>query len=667
MANSFLDKFRSGLKAVQSQQILSLISKERDRGSITTIDEFKARLLELTQRLAGTTISPTLNLYLGKIGDLIDSDSFNFMIERIEDDLTAAFSEANDIDEVLSSHESIINDVVLKSLELAINDLESKIDSLEFLNKLSSGFDNAIFNTFRASQNSRSAFNEGVVFVDPKTRLQTEPTNEASIDLIGEKLILKSQLDTVVEIASIRQIFDSEARASELPVETAANSLKNILDRTSGTYWSQSILLTKPVSTGVLTKLELNLGSVQTINYLQVEPFTKMGLKLFKIYYLDGNNQPVDILVNPIDLQTTNKFFFRNISTQKLIVVLQNNNYIETQFEIKPESPLVENTESIEGIRTELNDLISSPKIKSVLGLNTEVKKKYRKYIEYQIGIDNIEVGLNKFEETSLYLSKSEKVEKCKQVALKTIEKRSIQLNAGIEYTIDTQPLDFEDMFNTSLEYYLVKRDFREDGSLVNSFSLPLQPIHASVVRHERLILNSKSNSSLLNNDIGYLQFYTDETIEEFFVYRNGILLTPTDLTMINPLEEDGWLLSESFSERDPGQVSRMKIAIQIQQPALSDIYTVSYTPLLGDTIALPQSSTSPAVLVDLTGSQDAWLGRENIVYFNDKKLGVEIIYSLLNLVVVLRRNTSNVTLTPVLEEYVVTTGTKNSNKFGEV
>jgi hypothetical protein len=678
MANTFLDKFRSGLKAAQSRQLMALLSKEKERGNITTVEEFKERLLELTNTLVGSTLTPTIELFLAEFGDRIDSASFNFMLERIEDDLKSAFEEANSIDEILDAHETIVNDAVLKNLEFAINDLESKIESLEFLNKTSFGFDNATFNTFRITQNIRSAFNEGVVFTDPKTQLTNSPQNEAFIDFIGEKLLLRAGNDLKTRIVSVRQVFDVQAKASELPVEFINSNINNIIDERIGTFWLQSILLSNPQKEkGHYTKLELDLGSVQTINFLHLEAILLAPVDLFKISYLNENNQIIDILTNPIEIKTSNKLYFNSIATSKLYITFRNRNFFETQFEIKPDSPLVSLTRDplnssqlIESIKPELLEVVSSPEIRTILGINLSSTKTTRKYYEYFIGFDNIIVGLNKFDETSIFVSKTEKVDHCGQVAVKVLDKRPFsetEDSSTIEYTTETSPVNLTTFFHGSIEYYLLKRDFNADGVLINNISVPILPLNVSQIRHERVILSKKSDELLTTNDIGFLQFYTDELITEMKVYRNGEEMTPTDLSVINPAETDGWLLDEGESERDPKQTTAMKIAIQIQQPNPIDIYTVSYTPTRSDTVVLPQSlATSPAIVTDLTGYLDAWLGPDNITYFASKKKSIPIEYSLLNLVIVLRRNTADATLSPIVEEYLLATSTIDSKKFEE-
>ncbi len=674
--NSFLNTFRSGLKEIQSRQLLTLLTREKVQGNITTLDEFKTRLRELTAKLTATTIQPTLNLFLAEVGDLIDSDSYNFMLERIQDDLQSAFDEANTIDEVINAHETIINDVVLKNLELAVNDLESKIESLEFINGTTSGFDNAIFNTFRVTQNARSSLDEGVVFTDPKTSIPLDATNAATIDFIGEKLILGTNINEIVQIKSIRQIFDVESRASEIPVNTPNSNINNIIDNTIGTFWSQSVLLSKPVNPfGIITKLELDLGAIRSINSVQIEPIFLAPVYLSKISYLDGNNQYQDILTNPILVNSTNKLFFNSISTSKLLLTFNNTNYYETQFELKAPSPTTltsaaSSQELVQSISQQLDQEVIDPRRRTALGLSNLPIGIDRKFYEYFIGFDNIQTYNLFFQENSLFSSSTLKVNKCGQVGVKVLDKRPISPNindVSITYEEDTDLLDSDIYPHCSIEYYLLKRDFSAAGTLLNNTTIPVLPLNKTSIRHERLILSQKTSPSLTTNNIGYLQHYTDEAITEILVYRNGVLLTPTDLITINPLETNGWLIDTDRTNRQPFQQLPMRVAINIQNPNPTDIYTVSYTLKVSDTVQIPEDFNNyEGTIVDLTGYLDAWVGRDNIVYFSGKSRSRDIEYSLLNLGIILRRNSSNVTLTPVVEEYLLASASLDTRKFGD-
>ena len=98
----------------------------------------------MIRELTGTFLKPTLALFAAEEHSLIDSEEYNFMLDRVQDDLEAAFEEANNIDEVQKAHEAIMRDVELKNLRAGVAELESKIDLHEFLGRDLNGFDSAV-------------------------------------------------------------------------------------------------------------------------------------------------------------------------------------------------------------------------------------------------------------------------------------------------------------------------------------------------------------------------------------------------------------------------------------------------------------------------------------------------------------------------------------------
>jgi len=119
----YLEKYRSALAKTQGQQVLKTLLGKKDSGEIRNLDEFKDRLKKLTTELLSNKIRPTFRLWPAIPGEEISSEQYNDMLERIHNDLETAFREANTIDEVLAAHCELINNVSLKVLRYAINNI----------------------------------------------------------------------------------------------------------------------------------------------------------------------------------------------------------------------------------------------------------------------------------------------------------------------------------------------------------------------------------------------------------------------------------------------------------------------------------------------------------------------------------------------------------------
>lgn len=675
---NYLHSFRSGLKENQSKQILALISREKDRGSITTIEEFKKRLQELTAFLLDEQIKPTLTLFLGKSQDIIDSTSYNFMMDRIKDDLNTSFLELNTIDEVLAAHEQIINNVVLKNLELAVNELESKITGLEFINSNNLGFNDSVVNNFNTLTTTELINNRPAVFIDPKTKAVSSNSNYAAqLDIIGEKLILGSRIQSAVTISKIRQVFDNEAVASDKEVNYPDSDINNIVDNTLGTYWVYNTMLSQPPNEGVITKLELSLSTSQTINYLELLPIAENTIELIGIGILDANNQFQSILTQAVPVKTVNKFYFNSITAQKVYLSFRNKNYSYSQYVEVEHTPFnviqndltVNSNSEIIGLQI-VSDQVADVRILDTLQVsNPEISQAFYSYL---IGFDNINVGFNQFKEFSFFISPSKTIRNLGQLGLYSTEKLAMGSINSVNTEYVESPQDPTAYLHGNIEYYLIKKDFDINNKLIDSNTIPLLPINKAQIFYERLLLNEKAAPTDVFPSVGTLQFFTlnngyhsvDNPQGSIKVYRNGELLESANPTL-GPnatLETDGWTTHSYINT----PLQKMEVKIKIQNPGVKHIYTVSYEPALStiDTVEETQTFNQytgiGSSVVDLIGKLNTILSKNRFLKFFNITNGKKISYSVVNLIIVLRRNSANLNLTPVVDSYLMVTGERN-------
>lgn len=699
--SQYIDKFAGTINKRQSDQILKLLSRYRNTGQIRSIQEFTQKLESLMRELTSTTIQPLLRLYVGEKGTDIDSESYNFMLDRVEDDLITAFEEANNIDEVQRSHEAIIRDVILKNLRSAVAELDSKITLFEFLNKDLRGFDSAIFSTFRESKEERT-LREGVqtkiFFVDPRLSNEEIPASEdASFELVGERLVLATQSSTFHTINSVRQIFDSNSPQSELVVEPPDNNILNIIDNTKGTFWLQSMLFTKD-KPYIKTKLEFSLGSVKEINVIEIELASKHGLFLESIHYVDGNNVVTDLGIDEQFIESVASVKISKIATSRIILTFRNESSTKAIFEYEEDSESIEmqanrrsnvdnnipsptyskfnvvSNNLIKNAQKDLDDLISSQKVKDVINVSTPESNTFTGY-EFLTGVDNVRLGISKYRDKSIYVSTPLTVSDIGEIGLKTEETRPyIDASTGQIYITSTT-YDIEDTltgdssisigeksntwFQSSIEYWITRVDLNADGSINRTTTFPILPLDTERIYHERLILDSKSSDSLENNDLGSTMFYTTRTDGDIKVYRNGILIE----------YGVGWDDVTTSSDRTPNNLTPMKFNIQILDRLAGDIFTVSYTPVVSSTSSIPKTldeyvSQGGLKVVDLVGDLTARVGSGQIITLD--RVGKMGSGSKVYLAIIMRQNAADSSLTPAVEEYTLVAGTKDPTKFEE-
>lgn len=694
----YLDKFKGIIGKKQTEQILKLLNKKRNQGQIRTVKEFSEQLQGLVRELTSTVLTPSLKLWLGVQDEVIDSETYNFMLDRVQDDLEASFEEANKIDEVQKSHEAIVRDVILKNLRAGVAELESKISLYEFLNKDLRGFDSAVFSTFRESKEARTQRGDAqasVIFLDPRTNLLIPNTEDATVELVGERLTLPNDLVEQHSIRNIRQIFDSETPQSELIVEPANVSLSNIIDNTKGTYWFQSLLFSSPKNY-VKVKLEFDLGAVKEINYVEVEPASRYGFILEAIHYVDGNNVVTDLEVPEIAVESPINVRIKKVATRRLILTFRNENPSKVQFEYGEGSDplfdqaLIEPPEGIEptigGVSQDLKEILGSVKMQDIIGLQDVSKTSFSGY-EFLTGFDNIRIGLTTYRSRGVYISSPLELENMGEIGLKTIESRpyldsldqqirftnttyDIAQDSGLEEDAETTPgYTSPTYFQGSIEYWIVKQDISAEDILLRTTVFPILPLGVSKIHHERLLLTEKSDPSLVNNDLGETIFYT--VPENVTVYRNGEIL---ENVSSDPLALEGWKHypepSGDTADKLPNNNQPMRFRIQIVAPLAGDIFTVTYTPLISTTTSIPKNLSEEYTtveglkVVDLVGDLTARVGPGQVVIVGGLGEELEIAKSKIVLKIILRQNTAESSLTPAVEEYTLVSGYKDETKF---
>lgn len=676
MSNTYLDKFRSTLPSSQGNQILRLLTSKRDSGEIKNVDEFKAKLQELTEELITERITPTFKLIEALPGQDISSEEYNEMIARIQDDLETAFTEADNIDEIITAHDNLINQVALKTLKTGIDELESRIQLYEFINKDTLGFNDAVFNTFRESLNnitSRADQNASLLYSDPVTSEVIDNEQDADLDIIGERLILAPTNKQFLDIKEAVWLSNSNSIRSELDVAFENSDISNLIDNENNTFWVESILLTNIRTTGVPMEICLKVeGGARDVNFVEIEPATKKKMFLTGIDYFDSNNTRQTASSEQVLLSGPTRVNFDRVNAKGVIVKVRQDNYKETQFKKKlgesnfHKAVLQQSSNDInlDSVSDDLNDLLSSEFIlNSVFGIQ-DTNLPELKYYEYLLGFDNIRLGFSKFEERSIYVSSVKRVDNPGNLGLKVDEVRPVQVSETNIISLETFKYptritaEDEKFYHGSIEYWFTVLFFSPDNFLISTDTIPVLPLGAKRIYHDRLLFTAKTEFAS-NNNVAQLRFFTDADSSDVLVYKNGTLLTYGSLNDWDFVADDGNLTIETPNSGRP-----MKRAISISQEVNSlDIYTVSYTPKTSNSIT-PSSQSTLVSTVDLVGDNTVRLTSDNCIVIDKQRLSYNVAYAHLYLSIIKRRNSAIEHFSPALEEYLIATGSRDSQRF---
>jgi len=678
MSTSYLEKFRTSLPLTQGNQILKILISERDSGKIKNLDEFRTKLKDLTAELLAERIKPTFELFKALAGEDTSSEQYNFMLERIADDLEAAFAEADTLDSIIEAHHNAINKIAIKSLRYGINELESQVTLYEFLNKSKRGFDNALFNTFRESQTlslSRIAADGPLVFLDPRKSGSIGSEEDAYKDLVGERITLGSEDLRYIKAKEATWLSNDYSIRSELDVGFPDSNINNIIDEKNNTYWVVPLLLSDIRSSGVYMEVVIRLPSSQDINFVEIEPASIFPINLVQIDYYDGNNIRRTASTGNVTIDGPTRVNFPRATSNAVVLRFLQYNYRETQFRQRlgesnfHRAVLGQNNLTVDkdSINEDLREILTSDFIlNEVMGRKDNTNSE-EKYYEYVLGFDNIKLGFNTYKERSIFVSKKQTVDKPGQVALRVTEVRPTQVAGESIVTLDnyTYPTQTtaEDakFYHGSTEYWLTIKFFSDDDFLISSNIVPILPLDAYRIYHELVVFTRRSTELLVNPDKASLMFYTDADSEDVIVYRNGTILTYG--------AGNDWVFVDAddpteITHATPNDGHSMRRGIQILDTVRPlDIYTVSYTPVVSNTAVIP-SDTEILDVVDLIGDQSVRVGTNNIISFETTRQSHTIAKAEMYLVIIMRRNSANLNVSPAVEEYMLITGSRNENKF---
>lgn len=663
---AFLEKFRSTLSTTQAKQLSRLIRSKRDIGEISTLQEFTDELAKLTKELKEGDIHPTLKIgrLREKSGDIIFSERYNEALKRVRDDLETAFVEATNIAEVHDSHNAILFLISLNSLRKSVSELENKLRELRFLAGSEIGLTEVQANTFASYQQLSSTRGDPSVtgfYLDPKTQTSLNANEEAVIDQIGERLGLPPENKEYVRLLNIEHILDDGSPESELQVQYPGNDITRAIDGNRGTFWLYSILRRAALAGGIAARFRIILPGATEVSFVEIEPAAPRPMALTQIAYLDRNSIQRVVFSGNTPLRGPVSASFPSIVATELYITIRQENYQEIQFETRADQPGyfraatgVQEPPATGSIEAALRDTFSaSPVILEAFPVPLVPQPNpTARYLDYLIGFDNIRIGRASYRKRGVYVSRPLDVEKATALVLRTVESRPLGTSFLIAGDSQESATGF---FHGSIEYYVAKRDRDATKAIIRTDLFPVRPSNqAGTIRHERLLLTIREANSTSNN-AGRLSFHTT-TPGDIQVFRNGTLLPYNVVTTT-----DGWrdrtdpAAVAAGTVAAPGLGSRMAPVLIINRPSQTDVYTVSYTPVVSNTFFTPltiDTSSGLGQIVDLTGDFSTRMCRNNIVSFSLDRAGQQVATSEIYLIILIRSNSPIEDMSPFVEEY---------------
>ena len=561
---TYLDKFKQSLPAIQGNQILNLLNKERSDGKLQTIEEYQSKLQDLTDKLKSDVPVPISKIFLSEDGQEIDSESFNYMLSNFNDDLDALFVELELISNVAELHRSLINDTILVDIDTSLKELENAIKIYELVNRDDLGYSDVQYNDFAVPGHlnlSRDLPIANNVIVDRLDGRYIDNKYDATNDVALKKLTLPQSLGKYHNVTRIEYRQQATSVISTIDVDIPELSdTNNIINDLPGIYWATTLISGEVIDGGITIQLDVILDGTRDISFIEIEPILYNDFFISSIKYLDANNSEQTVTSSSIAISGEDKIkkiSFSNITTKRIMIEFLQDNYslLDYSYDNNINAYSLDSSVDFGSLSYQFEN-ISSADLSKIIGAPATSVSTISGLYSYGLGIDNLRVG------NSSYLHKG-------VFATQPIQSEDPVVLMSLQ-TDEIHPIiDNNASFpKGDIEYSLYKVNYQEDNAIIDTEIFPILPFTTSDIKRERLFVSPI-------NQKGKLRFLADggETIS---VYVNE----ETSATLI----EDTHFVVTDVSN---GAFSWTEIEITDTDSAYNtfSMYTVAYTPVRDDTI----------------------------------------------------------------------------------
>jgi len=568
----YIENFASLIPSLQGNKVIQRIEKMKETGEIQTEAEYNDALNDILSTVSTTDFIPTFE-YIPFQESKSSSEHFNFLMDRIKDDLDIAFTELNNIFAAIKAHDSIFKDKLLDELHYTLKRLEDETENLILIHDSSNSFDEIQVNSFSGENFTveRNNLFANELFYDQRKEEKIQDDALAFIDNQEETLGLPLLLQADISFAEVK-VKTAESTGTEVNIEVIDSEIENIIDSDVSSGWAYNILVSDSIKEGASLSLELDLGDKREINYLIAHPISDFPMLLEKIQYTNINNNLVDIPDSSYFGRTLDKpirITFTDIIARKIIFRLKQQSsvlfdYDQTRSNITLDDLKRNNnaTRSISVLSESIRENIQDPDLLSVIPLTSTPAILYNVYYQYIFAFKSINAGLSAYRDDGYFISKPYRKNSPALLGLEVNEIIPEYYNQESALTANVG----------SLEYEIIKKDYNSQGEIIKSLIFPILPNNVSGINNERLFFSSKRK----NIPLRFLAHGSDNKGSGVKIYRNDIeLIRGVDWRFYDRLDQN-----DNGDENIQSDLFETKIEIMhIADVIRNGIYTASYIP----------------------------------------------------------------------------------------
>lgn len=640
----YIDNFKSLVPALQGNKVINRVEGMKEAGEIQTETEYNNKLSELLAEISTDEFKPTFKYMPLKEGRS-SSEHFNYLMDRIYDDLDVAFTELNNIFATVKAHDIFFRDKLLDDLHFTLKAMEDEVDGLIDISDTRNAFDNVLTNSFSGENFSLSNTDPVASEILYDNRKEERITDNllGFIDSREEALMLPLSDKQEIPFTEV-QVVTADSTDTVVDIKVADSKIENIIDLDVSSGWTHNILRKEILSDGAKLSIELNLGDKREINYLTIHPVSDFPMLLESIKYIDINNESINIPDTSLFNTSLNKpvtVSFIDIIAKKIVLNLKQDNSVLFDYVKNKEITIDDlkrdnsSTRSTAILSEEIVKTIQDPDILSVIPVSEVTSNEYDVYNHYIFAFKEISTGLSAYKSDGYFISREYRIDIPQRIAIETKEiiPEYFNVESGSNEKIG------------SFEYTIIKKDYNENNELIQDKIFSILPTGCSSVSGERLFFDSTRRIIPLR----FLGHYSDNDGSDIQIYRNNIELTRgVDWRFSDRSNQ----LDNSDSTLQPG-TSYTNIEILHSSDVIrTGIYTANY---------IPRQIKEPNTSVE----------RDGIIYFDSGATehqvhnGVEnVSYSNIYLKTVMRNNSFEDSKTVKLEHYKILSSSVDENKY---
>lgn len=633
--SKYLESFIQSIPAVQGKQIMSVLNELRNSGAIRTVEEYRVKLQELTTVLAQGKPVPISKLFLGSKAETIDSESFNFMLDRFADDIDTLLNEISLIADTATAHRSIVNDKLIKDIELSVSSLAVDIKKNEALAKSTLGFSVVQYNDFSNQDELRFARSEGKIaadlFYDRRSKAILSKEYDAAVDIISKAMTLPYEKSESYTITNVDVEYTTSADVQYFNVDFPELDINKISDNQNETYWATSIMADEVIPGGASIELTITIDGLREVSHIEIDPILYNDFYVDNISYTNSNDEQIEIIgsADKILIDQSKKISFSKVTTRKIVIGLLQKTHVETTYYTSDVSTIYDAkirgaSIDVDVLGSELYKQDSTQPIIELLNISGEAGQTQVSGNAYIIGLDNIRIGTATYTDTGIYVSKPLKADTPALMALETKEQYGYLPGSSLP--------------NGSIEYSVRKQNYDTYDILIDTEVFNILPTTASTVDKEYLVIDRASREASLRfraKTSSGISVYINENQTPLPGRIEGGSELPTDNYEISA---DGTKIT--FLDDDiPNDVVFY----------ISAIYTISYT---------------PEREIYINNAATIFMDKDNMIEFTIERPAFPVARSEMYLVAMLRRSVLDSNETPSIDEYNMFVTLKDDTRF---